>query len=305
MTGESVLEGFKILKQDIFQTAKAVEKVMATYLPFDKGEDQPLFNAMAYASLTNGKKLRPYLLWLVAQLYKVPFDQAMQVASALEFVHCASLIHDDLPCMDNADLRRGQPSCHKQFREDIALLAGDSLLILPYEILQNEKTHKDPCVRLDLIRALTQASGVKGIMLGQTMDILSSENKTPSLDYTLKLSALKTGSLLAFCCEAAAILGGAEKSDQKTLHEFGLKLGTLYQLVDDILDVEGTASHLGKPINQDVENNKNTFVSILGLEGARKYKKDLSQELSFLLKKLNKPTDKVQEFSLFLTTRTS
>lgn len=298
-------QDFTALKNDIAQTAKAVDKVMATYLPFDRIEHQPLFDAMAYSSLTGGKRLRPYLLWCVAQLYDVPFDRAMQVGAAVEFIHCASLIHDDLPCMDDADLRRGQPSCHKQFREDIALLAGDSLLILPYEILQNEKSHSDPIIRLELIKSLTQTSGARGIMLGQTMDILGAENAKPSIDYTIKLSKLKTGSLLAFCCEAAAILGQESETDRKNLYDFGMKLGVLYQLVDDLLDVEGSASHIGKPVNQDTENNKNTFVAVLGLQAAKNYKVKIIEDLRTFLSTFHKPTENLQTFLSYLISRTS
>lgn len=298
-------QDFTELKDNITQVAKAVDKVMAAYLPFDKVKSQPLFDAMAYASLTGGKRLRPYLLWCVAQLYDVPFDKAMQAAAAVEFIHCASLIHDDLPCMDNADLRRGQPSCHKQFRENIALLAGDSLLILPYEILQNEKTHSDPNIRLELIKILSHASGVRGIMLGQTMDILAEENINPNIDYTVKLSELKTGSLLAFSCEAAAVLGQASDDERKKLYDFGMKLGVLYQLVDDLLDVESTASHIGKPINQDSENNKNTFVAILGLKQAKDYKEKVLKDLHTFLHTLQKPTTNLETFVSYLISRTS
>jgi farnesyl diphosphate synthase len=305
MTNEIESENFKSLKKDLSRVAKRVEQTMSSHLPFDKIKDQPLFNAMAYASLTGGKRIRPYLLYMVAEIYDVPLENTLQVAAAIEFVHCASLIHDDLPCMDNADLRRGVPSCHKQFREDIALLAGDSLLILPYDILQNEKVHKNPEVRLDLIRSLARFSGVKGIMLGQTMDILRPEDNNPNIEYTRKLSELKTGSLLAFCCEAGAILGNASVKERQHFHDFGLRLGVLYQLVDDLLDVEGAQHQVGKPINQDAENNKNTFIQVLGIDGAKAYRNTLLSEINTILKDLDRPIKKLEDFISFILSRTS
>jgi farnesyl diphosphate synthase len=258
---------------------------MASFLPFDDTKDQPLYDAMAYACLTGGKRLRPFLLCSVARLYNVPSGESLHAGAALEFIHCSSLIHDDLPCMDNSELRRGQPSCHIQFSEAIALLAGDALISLAFEVLSHPNTHTSAEKRCVLINMLSKVAGPKGIMQGQTLDILGGD-QTSTLEGLAEVHNLKTGSMIEFACEAGAVLGGASTRDIKLFKEFGSKVGLIYQITDDLLDTVGYQDHMGKPILQDVRLDKANFVTHLGLQGVRDYAAKLKQEALSILNQL-------------------
>lgn len=273
------------LQNEVRSIGQAVEQVMASFLPFDDQEDQPLYDAMAYACLTGGKRLRPFLLSSVAKLYNVPSGQSFHAGAALEFLHCSSLIHDDLPCMDNADMRRGQPSCHIQFPEAIALLAGDALISLAFEVLVHPNTHPSAEKRCLLVEMLTRVAGTRGIMQGQTKDILGG-NHTGSLEKLTAVHNLKTGSMIEFACEAGAVLGGASDKEVKLFKSFGTKIGLIYQITDDLLDTVGHQDQLGKPVLQDQTLNKVNFVTYLGIEGVREYAKTLKEEALDLLKQL-------------------
>lgn len=276
----------EFLQNDVRQVGQAIEQVMATFLPFDDTQDQPLYDAMAYACLTGGKRLRPFLLTSVAKVHSVPVGQAFHAGAALEFIHCSSLIHDDLPCMDDSDIRRGQPSCHVQFPEAVALLAGDALISLAFEVLANENTHPDPKERLKLITLLSKVAGAPGIMQGQTMDILGG-NHTDTLEGLKKIHNLKTGSMIEFACEAGAVLGGASKETVALFKNFGTRVGLIYQITDDLLDTVGHPDQLGKPVLQDVRLDKVNFVSHLGVEGVQRYALTLEEEALDILEQLN------------------
>ena len=275
----------QFLQNEVRQVGQAIEQIMATFLPFDDEKDQPLYDAMAYACLTGGKRLRPFLLASVSKIYDVPSGQAFHAGAALEFIHCSSLIHDDLPCMDDSDMRRGQPSCHVQFPEAVALLAGDALISLAFEVLTNENTHPDMARRLTLIRMLAKVAGAPGIMQGQTLDILGGD-QTDSLEGLKKVHNLKTGSMIEFACEAGAVLGGASDTEVALFKEFGTKVGLIYQITDDLLDTVGHQDQLGKPVLQDVRLDKVNFVTHLGLEGVRTYAMALQEEALEILKKI-------------------
>jgi len=251
--------------------AESVERTMERLLPKgDEGEAR-VFEAMRYSSLGGGKRLRAFFVLASATLFKVGVLPAMRTASAIEFVHAYSLIHDDLPAMDDDDLRRGKPSCHKQFDEATAILAGDALQALAFEVLADTATHGDPAVRTHLVSELAKAAGAHGMVGGQMLDLLAEQQDAQdmSIGAITRLQRLKTGALISFSCTAGAILGKAAEPMRNALLAYAHDLGLAFQIVDDLLDVEGDAATLGKTPGKDAATGKATFVSILGLERAR------------------------------------
>jgi farnesyl diphosphate synthase len=234
-----------------------------------------LVDAMRYASLGGGKRLRPFLVVESAALFAVPQEQSLMAAAALECVHCYSLVHDDLPAMDNDDLRRGRPTLHKAFDEATAILVGDSLLTLAFDILARPETHPDPAVRVALVLSLARAAGLGGMAGGQMLD-LAAEGRfaaaPPQMDLkdVEQLQAMKTGALLRYGCVAGAILGKADEERRMALDQFGAMIGEAFQIADDILDVEGDAATVGKATGKDADARKATVVGILGVEKAKK-----------------------------------
>lgn len=250
------------------EVVDTVNKTVSRLLPDTDLPEDRLFEAMRYGTLNGGKRLRPFLVIHSAKLFNVDPKRARRVAAAVEFVHCYSLIHDDLPAMDNADLRRGKPSTHKQFDEATAILAGDALLALAFEVLAHPDTHEDPRVRCDLVAALASASGGHGLCGGQMLDILG-EKAEFDLGTISRLQRMKTGRLMTFACEAGAILGKAGEPQRKALCNYAQDLGHAFQVTDDILDVEGQVIHLGKDTGKDDKAGKATFVSTMGKEQAK------------------------------------
>jgi farnesyl diphosphate synthase len=250
--------------------AESVERTMDRLLPKGETGEARVFEAMRYSSLGGGKRLRAFFVLASATLFKVGALAAMRTASAIEFVHAYSLIHDDLPAMDDDDLRRGKPSCHKQFDEATAILAGDALQALAFEVLAHEDTHGDPAVRAALVAELAKAAGAHGMVGGQMLDLLA-ETQGPdmSIGAITRLQRLKTGALISFSCTAGAILGKAAEPLRLALSAYAHDLGLAFQIVDDLLDVEGSAEEIGKTPGKDQAAGKATFVSILGLERAR------------------------------------
>ncbi len=238
-------------------------------LPRPNGQvEQRLFEAMRYSTMGDGKRLRPFLVMASSGLFRVSRTSALRVAAAIEMVHTYSLIHDDLPAMDNDDLRRGKPSCHKQFDEATAILAGDALLTQAFEVLVDEETHPDPRVCTQLVRAMASAAGPHGMVGGQMID-LAGEGQSLSEAQVTHLHLLKTGRMFAFACEAGAILGKAPTSMRMGLRAYAHDMGLAFQIKDDLLDVEASSADLGKTAGKDVEQEKSTFVKLLGLEQAR------------------------------------
>ena len=248
--------------------ADELETVLDRLLPKAAGHQAVVIEAMRYAAMGGGKRLRPFLLVETARLFGREDDGIWQAAAALECLHVYSLVHDDLPCMDDDDLRRGKPTVHKAFDEAIATLAGDGLLTLSLELMAGEAIHTDPAVTLSMVRALGKAGGVQGMIGGQVIDITQSEtDRTEAL--ISELQDLKTGALIVFACEAGAVLANGRASDARNVINFARDIGLAFQIKDDILDVEGDAELLGKAVGKDANLGKATFVSILGLEGAR------------------------------------
>ncbi len=257
--------------------ATAVTETLARILPNSEYAEQKLFDAMRYGALSGGKRLRPFLVMNAAQLFGVSEDCALRAAAAVECVHCYSLVHDDLPAMDNSDLRRGQPTVHKKFDEATAILAGDALLTLAFEILADARTHEDPKVRCNLITALAKASGVHGMVGGQMLDLIA-EKTDLDIGAITRLQRLKTGELIAFSTEAGAILGKASPQHHNALRAYAHDLGLAFQIIDDLLDAEGTEAETGKPVGRDAKAGKATFVTILGLDRARNQARLLSEQ---------------------------
>ncbi len=257
--------------------ASAVVEALEHILPKSDFPEQKLFDAMRYGALGGGKRLRPFLVLSSAQIFGVNPDCALRAAAAVECVHCYSLVHDDLPAMDNADLRRGKPTVHKKYDEATAVLAGDALLTIAFEILSDPRTHEDPQVRCRLVTALAKASGVHGMVGGQMLDLIA---ETTQLDIgaITRLQRMKTGELIAFSAEAGAILGKTSQQQHNALRAYAHDLGLAFQIIDDLLDAEGTEAETGKSVGRDAKAGKATFVTVLGASRARNQAKLLSEQ---------------------------
>lgn len=234
-----------------------------------------VLEAMRYAALGPGKRLRPFLVTETAALFDVPRGRALRVGAALECVHCYSLVHDDLPAMDDDDLRRGRPTLHRAFDEATAILAGDALLTFAFEILADPATHPDAAVRLKLVTGLARASGMAGMVGGQMLDIEAESQTDSNLSEISLIQSLKTGALFRFACEAGAVLAG---EDPAPLATYAAKIGLAFQIADDILDVVSTPEALGKATQKDRGKGKATFVDLLGLEAAKRRAEALVDE---------------------------
>ena len=231
-----------------------------------------LGDAMRYAALAGGKRFRPFLVIESAALFGVEERMALNAAAAIECVHCYSLVHDDLPCMDDDNLRRGQPTVHRAYDEWTAILTGDALLTLAFEILARPAGQRDASVHADLVLALAKAAGGRGMVEGQMLDLEAEKlgtPETPTIDHIRKLHALKTGALIACACEAGAILGRATAVDRVALRRYGEHLGFAFQIADDLLDAEGDTEIVGKETGKDHARGKVTLVTLLGVDIAR------------------------------------
>lgn len=256
-----------LLNSALTETAQTVEAALDRLLPQGDGLEVRLHQAMRYSCLGGGKRLRPFLLIQSASLFNVALQGAVQAACALEMIHCYSLIHDDLPCMDDDDLRRGRPTCHRQFDQATALLAGDALQSRAFEVMADPDTHSDPAVRCHLVAELAQAAGGFGMAGGQMVDLRAHEAEMDVPAIT-RLQQMKTGRLISFACEAGAIMGKAAPSLRHALRAYAHDLGLAFQIADDLLDVEGDQAEVGKKLGKDQAAGKATFVSLLGVERA-------------------------------------
>lgn len=268
-----------------------------------EGEAKVL-EAMRYSALSGGKRLRPFLTVSSASLFGVSMESALQAAAAIEFVHTYSLVHDDLPAMDNDPLRRGKPSCHVKFGEAAAILAGDGLLTLAFEVLADPNVHADAAVRCEMIRSVAQAAGYTGMVGGQMMD-LEAEHKKLSLDEIIRLQRLKTGELFAVSCEAGAILGKAPSAMRNRLKAYANDMGLAFQITDDLLDAEGSRVETGKEVNKDKNAGKATLVSVMGIERAREHAQFLVKQAISHLDTFDKKADHLRMLAEFVITRRS
>ena len=266
-------DGLDGIASEMAAVAAEVEGVLDNLLPIPQGPEARLFDAIRYAVLAPAKRLRPILVLASAELFGLERRSALQVAAAVEMVHSYSLVHDDLPCMDDDDIRRGQPSTHIKFDEATAVLVGDALIPMAFAAVADHATHEDPLVRVELTLELAKASGAHGMVGGQAIDI-TMQKVTSSIGEITRSQQMKTGALIAFACESGAILSRAVPQLRHALHAYAHDLGLAFQITDDLLDADGDAERRGK--GSAVENA--TFVSLLGFDRARTQAEILTQQ---------------------------
>lgn len=290
------------LQERMNDVLENVNKCIARLLPETDLAEAPLFEAMRYGTLNGGKRLRPFLVMETSALFGVDPARSCRVAAAVEFVHCYSLIHDDLPAMDDAQLRRGKPATHVAFDEPTAILAGDALLTLAFQVLSDPATHEDPRVRCELVSMLAQASGGHGLCGGQMLDLIG-EKADFDLGTISRLQRMKTGKLISFSCEAGAVLGKANESNRKALVNYANDLGLAFQVTDDILDVESNAATTGKDSGKDAAAGKATFVSTMGKDQAKQRADMLVQQAIAHLNIFQGRADTLKELARYVLQR--
>ncbi|HVU21519.1 MAG TPA: farnesyl diphosphate synthase [Rhizomicrobium sp.] len=284
------------------ESAKAVEVVLDRVLPQPHGLHARIHEAMRYAIFAGGKRLRPFLVLHAAAMFGVAPERAARAAASIESLHTYSLVHDDLPCMDDDDLRRGRPTTHKAFDEATAVLAGDALLTIAFEILADPATHPSAEVRLKLITRLAEASGSNGMIGGQMIDMRAAVSSFGANEIML-LQRLKTGQLFEFSCEAGPILGEASDADRKRLRDYAHDMGLVFQITDDLLDVTSTAEKTGKAVGKDKDQGKATLVSIHGVKGARAEAEKLARRAADTLSGYGPEANPLRELPMFLLDR--
>lgn len=283
-------------------TAKRVDAFIDMVIPVPSGPEKQLFEAMRYMALGAGKRLRPYLVLKSASIFGVDSECALRVAGSIELMHAYALIHDDLPCMDDAELRRGKPACHIKYNEATAVLAGDALQTLSFEVLADPETHADSRVRADLVLRLAQASGMRGMVGGQMIDLVS-ETEEFDLPTISRMNRMKTGGLISFSCIAGAVLGRANPAHRLALRNYAYDLGLMFQIVDDLLDHTGTRETTGKHAKKDAKTGKGTFVETLGVNGARKQAETLKDQAISHLETFGSRADSLRSVARFILNR--
>lgn len=290
-------QGLLEFQSALSQAAQLVENAMDSLLPPPESQ---VIEAMRYAALSGGKRMRGFLVTESCRIYHVPEKQAARVAAAVEFIHAYSLIHDDLPCMDDDDLRRGQPTVHRRWDEATAVLAGDALQSLAFETLTGPQSAPDPNIRLRLIRSLAQASGALGMVGGQGFDIAAEKSAPLGMEAITDLQWLKTGLLFRWSAEAGPVMAGLDSSG---MAEYAAALGLAFQVWDDVLDVEGDPARTGKRLRKDQSAGKATFVSLLGLAGAKARAADLAATAIAALDRFGSPAQNLREAARFAISR--
>ncbi len=288
---------------ELAKTAEEIDTLLDRLMPVETTPAKRVINAMRYASLGQGKRLRPFLVGESAKLFDVDRIHALRTGAALECIHCYSLVHDDLPAMDDDDLRRGKPTTHIAFDEATGILAGDGLLTFAFEILANPETHPDPAVRSQLVGELAIASGVAGMVGGQMLDLEAEARESHDLDEIITLQGMKTGALFRFACEAGATLAQASEDNKAALSVYADRIGLAFQIADDILDQESTPEELGKQTQKDAEAGKATFIDMLGLDGAKKRAHELMDEACAALTPFGNKGGILREAALFIVER--
>ena len=290
------------LDSALHDAAKAVNAELDRLLPMSPGAHGRVQEAMRYAVTVGGKRMRPFLILQGAALFGAPAQQGLRAAAAIEMVHTYSLVHDDLPCMDDDDLRRGQPTTHRKFDEATAVLAGDALLTLAFEVLADPATHPSPEVRCRLITKLATASGSEGMVGGQMMDIVAPEQHFDA-DAVALLQRMKTGALFEFSCAAGPLLGEAGASDVERLRAYAHDLGLAFQIADDLIDATSTTEKAGKAVGKDAKAGKATFVSLLGVEGARAEALRIAERAAETLSVYGAPAEALRRLPAYLVER--
>lgn len=290
------------LGEALTRTGRIVEEALDTLLPRPEGAEARLLEAMRYATLGGGKRMRGFLVMQSAALFAVSQTCAARVAASIEMLHAYSLVHDDLPAMDDDDLRRGRPSTHKAFDEATAILVGDALQSRAFEVLAEHDTHSDPQARCELVHTLAAAAGARGMAGGQMIDMLA-EGQTLDGPAVTRLQALKTGRLIQYSAEAGAILGRAPLPQRHMLAAFGRDLGAAFQIADDLLDAEGTTQETGKTAGKDAAAGKATMVAILGPERARAHAEMLARQAAGHLDSFGDKASLLRALATYVVTR--
>jgi farnesyl diphosphate synthase len=280
----------------------ATETALLKLIPAGDGPEAQVVDAMRYSVMAGGKRLRPFLVIATADLFNVSRACSERVAAALEMIHTYSLIHDDLPAMDNDNMRRGKPTCHVQYDEATAILAGDALLTLAFEVLAHHDTHDSEKIRCDLVIEVSRAVGAHGMVGGQMLDLVA-ENYELGVAEITRLQRMKTGALISCSCQAGAILGKASKTQRHLLNAYAHDVGLAFQISDDLLDIEGDPKKLGKATNKDDKAGKATFVSLLGVERARDQAKALTDQAIKYLEVFGKKGDLLSDLAQFVIER--
>ena len=281
--------------------SKKFDKKLINLIPKNQISSKHLYNAMKYIIDVGGKRLRPIFLTEISNLLGVKRENSFRAAASVELIHCYSLVHDDLPSMDNDDLRRGHPTCHKKFDEATAILVGDALQSLAFEILANNKTHKEFKKRIMLISELSRSSGCQGMVGGQMLD-LEAEKKKLNLKEIYNLQRLKTGELFRFSCISPCILAG-KTNKIKIFEEFSSNLGLAFQIKDDLLDIEGNEKEIGKKTQKDLVKGKETLISLLGKEKAKKKSEELIKKSLKILEKFGNKAKNLIDLTNFIISR--
>ena len=289
-----------MIKAVLSDYSKKFNECLPKYFPMPEGDERRVVEAMLYSVSNGGKRLRPFLVSETAKLFGVDFEKSLNMAVSLEMVHAYSLIHDDLPAMDNDDLRRGVPTCHKKFDEATAILAGDGLLTYAFEILCDEPK------AVQLVRLLGNAAGAfTGMVAGQMLELVVSAKEGVKDDVIERIEEMKTGRLIRYACEAGAVLGSASDEARQALVGYSRKIGVAFQIADDILDVEGDQAEVGKALRKDEGQNKPTFVRLYGLEKAKELSKQMIVEAKELLGMFGSEADNLRLLADYIIERKS
>ena len=298
--------GFAGLSAALPEAAAEIARALDHLLPEPEGREARLFEAMRHGAMGGGKRIRGFLVMETARQFQVARLSALRVAAAVEMLHAYSLVHDDLPAMDDDDLRRGKPTVHKAFDEATAILAGDALQARAFEVLAEEDTHSDPAVRAELVRGLARAAGARGMCGGQMLDMLAGEATEPLDEPAIgRLQLLKTGRLIEFAAEAGAILGKAPHVPRHALAAFGRDIGAAFQIADDLLDATATEAEAGKRTGKDAGAGKATLVSLLGVERARIQADRLAIQAREHLESFGERADLLRELAAYTVQRKS
>jgi farnesyl diphosphate synthase len=292
------------LNEAMKQAVRVTDAALERLLPPTGTLHGRVAEAMRYAIFAGGKRLRPFLTLKGAALFGVPESQAVRAAAAIEMLHTYSLVHDDLPCMDDDDLRRGRPTTHRQFDEATAVLAGDALLTLSFGVLADPETHPSGEVRGELVTRLASAGGTEGMIGGQMMDMLAPE-RDYDMDGVILLQRMKTGALFEFSCEAGPILAQASAQDRRNLKDYARDLGLAFQIADDLIDALGSEETAGKAVGKDQEQGKATLISLYGVERARSEARRLAEQAAGALSGYGPQADELRALPFFLLDRAS
>ena len=286
--------------KNIKQNAKIVDIFIKKY--FNTQKYSELVPVMKYGTLFGGKKIRSTIIFNTSKIFNIRSNQIINLCAAVECIHSYSLIHDDLPCMDNDTLRRGKPSTHIKFGESTAILAGNSLLTLAFEIIADKKFNVDRTVKLNLIKKLSECAGHVGIAGGQFLD-LNYEKKKIDFKKIINMQRKKTGKLFEFCCLAPAIIAKKSIKTQKEMSMVGAELGLLFQIADDLLDIKGNKKNTGKPVKKDKKKGKSTLIKLFGYEKTLGFALDRKKTIINKLQKYGKKSNKLIEVSDFILNR--